>query len=186
MTVCVGLIEEGRTGVWLGVDSMVTAGWTKHVMGTSKIVAAGEYLAIAVTGNLSSLTALQHWMDVPRYVPGDSQERWVARELWPAMVEAHRAGGYIGEDEREIEAQFLVALDGHLFVVSGDGAVLEPSTAFAAVGSGGETAFGALVQSAARKKGYEKRVVDALEAAQLGSVYVDAPYGVLRVPVSGR
>lgn len=187
MTCIVGLVEEGRSGVWLGADSMAVSGWSqKHIMATSKIVTLGQFSAVAVTGNLSSITALQHWMDTPRYVPGDSPERWVARELWPAMVDAHQAGGYIAEDERVIPAEFLVALDGHLFIVSGDGAVLEPATAFAACGSGGEVAFGALVQSASRKKGFERRVVEALEAAQVGNAYVDAPYGVLRVPVSGR
>lgn len=166
---------------------MATGAWgAKYVLHTCKIVAPGPFLAVAVTGNMSSVTALQHWMDVPRYVPGDSQERWVARELWPAIIDAHQQGGYIGEDERAVDAEFLVALDGHLFVVAGDGAVMEPRTTFVAAGSGGEVAFGALAQSAARKKGYEKRVIEALEAAQLGNAYVDAPYGVLRIPVSGR
>ena len=187
MTCIVGLVEEDRAAVWLGADSMATSGWgLKHIMATSKIVQLGQFLAVAVTGNLTSVTALQHWLDTPRYVPGDSQERWVARELWPAILDAHRSGLYIAEDEREIEAEFLVALDGHLYILSGDGAVLEPRTAFAATGSGGEVAFGALAQSSVRKKGYERRIVEALEAAQLGNAYVDDPFGVLKIPVSGR
>lgn len=187
MTCCVGLVEEGRTGVWLGADSMATSGWSqKHIMATNKIVPLGEFLAVAVTGNLTSLTALQHWMETPRWVPGDQRDRWVARELWPAILDAHHLAGFVGEDERQVPAEFLVALDGYMFIVSGDGSVLEPRTSFAATGSGGEVAFGALVQSAARKKGYEKRVVDALEAATLGNAYVDEPYAVLRVQASGR
>lgn len=183
VTCIVGLVEENRAAVWLGADSMATSGWgQKHILATSKIVPLCEHAAIAVTGNMTSITALQHWMDIPRHVPGDDPERWVARELWPAVLVAHQEGQFIGEDERVIQAEFIVAIDGRLFILAGDGAVMEPRMSFVASGSGGDLAYGALAQSASRKRGYERRVGEALEAAMLGNAYVEDPFRLLRVP----
>jgi 20S proteasome alpha/beta subunit len=187
MTCIVGLVEEDRAAVWLGADSMATTGFgQKHILATSKIIAVGEHVAIAVTGHFASITAIQHWMDIPRFVPGDEAERWVARDLWPCVLNAHIEGGFVAEDARELPSEFLVALDGHLFILAGDGAVLEPRTTFTALGSGGDVAIGALAGSSARRRGYEKRVVEALEAAALANAYVDDPFRVLRVPASKR
>lgn len=187
MTCVLGLLEEGRTAVWLGADSMATTAYgQKHILATSKIIVVGEYCAMAVTGRVTGITAAQHWMDAPRYVPGDEPERWVARELWPAVLNAHVAAGFVDEDARELESEFLVGLDGHLFIVAGDGAVLEPRTAFAALGSGGDVAVGALAGSVARRKGYERRVAEALEASALANAYVNDPFRVLRVPACKR
>lgn len=183
VTCIVGLVEDNRTAVWLGADSMATSGWgQKHILATSKIVVLGEYSAMAVTGNMTSVTALQHWMDTPRYVHGDDPERWVARELWPAVLAAHQDGQFIGEEERVIQAEFIVAIDGRLFILAGNGAVMESRLGFVASGSGGDLAYGALAQSASRKRGYERRVGEALEAAMLGNAYVEDPFRLLRVP----
>lgn len=183
MTTIVGLVE-GKA-VWLAADRQVSTGWSaKRFSATGKIVSPAPHISIATTGNLSSITALRNWLDLPRYVSGDDKERWVSRELWPAVIRAHKSAGFIDDKARELESAFLVALDGSLFGLYYDGSILDYEGGLGALGSGSDVAIGAMIATMALGLSAEDRVRMAIVASEAADCYTGGKIDVVCVDPS--
>jgi ATP-dependent HslUV protease subunit HslV len=87
---------------------------------------------------------------------------------------------------RRLDALLLVADQDHLFVVSGDGNVLEPDDEVAAIGSGGSYALAAARALRSRTRMAAKQIVaESLEIAAEICIYTNDQITVLELDLSG-
>lgn len=167
MTVIVGVIQGGR--VYVGADSAVTAGDNAAALARPKVRRRNGIL-FGACGDMSVVGAILDRMTIPDY-DGQDVESWMAKEFWSAIRGLMKEMGL-----RRCEFEVLVAVGGRLACVDNHGAVIVHDRQYAAVGSGGTYALGALYNS--RGSG-RMRVKRAIEAAIEHCSTVRGPLAVL-------
>ena len=161
-TTVVAVRSNGR--VAMGADGQVTMGDTV-VKGTAtkvRTLKGGRILAGFAGGVADAFTLFEKLEEKLERFPGNLTRACVE------LAKDWRTDRYL----RRLDALLLVADEEHLFVVSGDGNVLEPDEDVAAIGSGGSFAFAAARALRLRTElGPTEIVRDALEIAAQICIY---------------
>lgn len=184
MTLIVGIEHEG--GVTMAADAGVWDDFA-HCLAGPKILRRREML-FGVAGNLRTRNIFEHMVDPPP--PGDDQpERYLVRQLGPAILEAFREAGCWhkpGDDGTEQAESFvmLVGIQGELWEVGSDLSVSRVRRAFTAIGqsAGIGVALGHLTATASTALPPDHRCTEALAAAAELTDRVRAPWQVEHLP----
>lgn len=176
MTCIAALVDNGK--VYIGADSGGSDGNTHSVRKDPKLTLVGEYLIGFTTsyrmGQIIIYSAIPPCTDTDlhRFMATDfvNHIRKVAKEN----------GALISQNSVEYLGTFIVGLRGRLFVVDSDFGIAEPACGYAAVGSGGQCATGALYATHGQKP--HSRIERALSAASQHAVGVLPPFVILSTP----
>lgn len=175
-TTVVAVQSNGR--VAMGADGQVTMGDTV-VKGTAikvRTLKGGRILAGFAGGVADAFTLFEKLEEKLERFPGNITRACVE------LAKDWRMDRYL----RRLDALLLVADEEHLFVVSGDGNVLEPDEDVAAIGSGGSFALAAARALRLRTElGPTEIVRDALEIAAQICIYSNDRITILEL-VSGE
>lgn len=169
-----------RTGdaVAMGADGQVTMGDTVVKGRATKVrrLKGGRILAGFAGGVADAFTLFEKLEEKLERYPGNLTRACVE------LAKDWRTDRYL----RRLDALLLVADRDHLFLVSGDGNVLEPDEQVAAIGSGGSFALAAARALALRTGLSAKEIVrDALEIAADICIYTNDNITVLELGEGG-
>lgn len=177
MTCIVGLVEGDR--VWMGGDSAFSNMHTHELIACSnpKVFRNGAFL-VGVCGSARVGDVLRYSFTPPKHPRRMDVGRFMRTVFVDAVREAFRRGGLYKKDEpEEVESCVLFGYRKKLFVLEEDLHIHEAIDDFAAVGSGGSVASGAMVVSQGVPA--RKRIRAALEAAERYTASVRRPFYVL-------
>ncbi|MBX6364584.1 MAG: ATP-dependent protease subunit HslV [Gemmatimonadetes bacterium] len=169
------LAVRHKDRVALGGDGQVTAGDTIMKSGAQKVrkLADGRILAGFAGSVADALTLFEKFEEKLERFPANLPRACVE------LAKDWRTDRYL----RRLEALLAVADRNHLFVISGDGNVIEPDDEVAAIGSGGAYALAAAralkEHSDLDAAGIVRR---ALEIASEICIYTNAKITVLELP----
>lgn len=148
MTCVVGV--RTRTGVLLAGDRQLSWDNGKRFTRDAKTLELSEIIAVACCGSPRLGQLLQFHMDELDDPPlGRDEQRWAVREFIPFLREVTEQAGHLTVRHDDAveglgDSAFLMAVRGRLFMVEGDFSVTEHRFGFEALGSGMETAIGAM------------------------------------------
>lgn len=161
--------------VAMGADGQVTMG-DSIVKGSAvkvRLLKGGRILAGFAGGVADAFTLFEKLEEKLERYPGNLTRACVE------LAKDWRMDRYL----RRLDALLLVADREHLFMVSGDGNVLEPDEEVAAIGSGGSFALAAARALRARTDLSPREIVqDALEIAAKICIYTNDRITVLDLP----
>lgn len=155
MTVIVGTI--GENGCLLAADSQSSGDNAIRMRREPKTFQISETMAIATCGSGRFGQVVTSWLDdylEEPYPPLMADEaEWAKRVFIPALIDCLEEHGHLHRYEENSvvelgDSAFLLAIRNRLFAVEPDMAVDEPEFAFEALGSGGESAMGAMHEAA--------------------------------------
>jgi ATP-dependent protease HslVU (ClpYQ) peptidase subunit len=182
MTAIVGLVQNGS--VYIGGDSAGSNTWQMSIRSDAKVFHNGPYL-MGFTTSFRMGQLIRYGLTPPR--PKGDLDQFMATTFIDAIRDCLKAGGWARkENEREEGGTFLVGVRGRLFTVYDDYQVAQTADGYAAVGSGDDSALGALFATAHTELGPRKRVLLALAAAERFSAGVRAPFICLRLKPGTR
>lgn len=142
MTIIAAALDPVHRRAVIASDS-AGSGWTQSVYG-SKLVRLRDDLVVGISGTYLLLRWLREGGAVEAVRgPGapDIDRLWAA---WRTWAKAQGCGHTDTEGDHRVPGTLLVATPTALFTAQSDGAVLQPSVPYAAVGSGEGVALGAL------------------------------------------
>lgn len=147
MTCVVGV--TGKSGVLLAADAMLSDLHRSQNLKAPKVVSISETLAVGYCGSLRLGNLLTYYLaeEIDNPPLGVDELRWATRTLIPELrniVIEHGVMRVHHNVELLDNAAFLLAIRGRLFTVQEDFAVAEITSLFAAEGSGGDVACGAM------------------------------------------
>jgi ATP-dependent protease HslVU (ClpYQ) peptidase subunit len=179
VTVIVGLVAPDGT-IHMGGDSAFSCMETHEIVACSnrKVFANGAFL-IGVCGSARVGDILRYSFVPPKHPRGMDAGRFMRTAFVDAVRETFRKGGLYFRDEPErMDGVVLVGYRKGLYVIDEDLHIHEAIDDFAAVGSGGPVASGAMVVSHGLPAA--KRIKAALEAAERFTASVRRPFYVLQ------
>ena len=190
MTAIVG-IEDGGL-VWVGADSSATNGHTTESLRHSKVWRSGPYIiGVAGSGRVSDVVQYGTKLTPP---PDRGVRRHLVTVVVPAVQKALRkskammtgSGGGTGEPSggEAVPALFLLAIGAHLFSIDEEFCVSQVRDGYAAIGSGGAVACGALYASTGMA--VKKRLALALNASAHHACGVRGPFVTMRTRAAWR
>lgn len=178
MTCVVGVIEGGRA--WVGADSALSNMNTHELIAcvNQKAFRVGECL-IGVCSSARVADVLRYGFDPPKHPRRMDPARYMRTVFVDAMRDTLRKAGALqqmhGVDT--VDAGILIGYRGRLFIVEGDLHIHEALDDYAAMGSGGAVANGAL--SVSRGVPPRKRILAALAASERYTASVRRPFYVM-------
>jgi ATP-dependent protease HslVU (ClpYQ) peptidase subunit len=179
VTVIAGVVDGGR--VWMGGDSAFSNMATHEIIACSnqKVFKVGAFL-VGVCGSARVADVLRYSFTAPKHARRLEVGRYMRTVFLDAAREAFRRSGLYQKDEPEkIDAQVLLGYRGRLFVLEEDLHIHEAIDDFAAIGSGGQVASGAMAVT--RSAAPRKRILSAMQAAERYTASVRRPFYVLEL-----
>ena len=190
MTCIVGIIDG--TDVWLGGDraSADADQWTQHPGATPKVLRFNlDNNTPALIGYTSSFRMADIlWHCIREGAFSEAWERldpidhadvrmWIVGELIPVLQSRYGSAGFqrTREDVRK-GGTFLFGLQGRLFLIQDDYAVIESAFGYQAVGCGEKTALGSLHTTRRMQMDPVARLNAALAACMDHLAYVLPPF----------
>lgn len=149
MTCIVGLV--GKKGVLIAGDAQGSTDWTKREDTQAKVFQLSDLLAVGYCGSGRFGQILQYHvmegLEEPSLIL--DEHKWVVKEFIPHLRNVTAAHGHLHVYEEDFTegigpSAFLFAVRGRLFTVWSDFGVDEHLLSFDAIGSGAETAAGAM------------------------------------------
>lgn len=170
MTCIIGL--ETKDGVILGADSRCTAG---HEFGalrsdSGKLVRISNHL-VACSGVARLTDVVRHHLRLPRYEDG-SVHKHAVTVIVPALRKT--LADHLPERDKDMHMRLVVGVGGQVLEIDALFHVEHVDRGYAAAGSGGEVALGAIYAS--KHLPPRKRVRLALEAASAHLTGVGPPF----------
>jgi ATP-dependent protease HslVU (ClpYQ) peptidase subunit len=168
VTAIVGIAHGGT--VWLGGDSLSSAGGDLELVGDPKVFRVGPAI-FGVAGSCRIYDVLRHGLEWPkptRKIP-DARD-FLVRRVVPRiqqLIHDTRAGSN-KDSQAMFEGMVLVGYLGKLYVLQNDFSIFSPASGYTATGSGGPHALGAL-EGIAQFCGGELPLTD--ESSRLVSVH---------------
>lgn len=149
MTCIVGLV--GKKGVLIAGDAQGSGDWSKREDTQSKVFQLSDTLAVGYCGSGRFGQLLQYHVMEGLEEPSLmlDEHKWVVKEFIPHLRHVTDVHGHLhiyqSDNTESIgPSAFLFAVRGRLFTVWSDFGVDEHALSFDAVGSGAETATGAM------------------------------------------
>ena len=180
MSVVVGIKKDGV--IYLGADSQTTRGGTRTSLSNPnnfKIwkVKGVEHCLIGHVGALRDACAVRIMDNLIREIDliHDCIDfDYVVGRIMPMIIEQIKNFGYIDDHIFQCMAStYLFAYKDKLFVISGDGSVIEIDDCVA-IGSGESEAIGSLVTTCDETNA-QVRILKAIKASATHDLYVDYP-----------
>ncbi len=177
MTCIVG-VTDGTT-VTIGGDSAGVAGYDLSVRADRKVWARDGWV-FGFTSSFRMGQLLRYKLTPPGQVEDQDLEAYMVTSFVDAVRQVLKDGGYAKvESNVERGGTFLVGRRGRLFVIDSDYQVAESVRPFEAVGCGESYALGALHALQPNAGDGERRVRQALTAAEAFSAGVRGPFHVV-------
>ncbi len=174
MTCIVGLLSGGQ--VYIGGDSAGTSDWNLTLRADPKVFRLGPFL-FGFTWSYRMGQLLRYSLVVPERDPAIDAHHYMVARFIPAVRECLKAGGFARkENEQEEGGQFMVGMEGKLFVIDSDYQVGIPMHGYDAIGCGAQAALGALYATEGQEA--RTRVLTALAAAERFNIGVRRPFMV--------
>lgn len=176
MTCIIGLVENGVT--YFGSDSLVCAGWDSRVLAadTPKVFRRGPFL-FGYTGSLRFGQLLQHKLVIPEQ-DGLPDTTYVLTTMLDAIRECLKSSGFAWvENNQESGGLCLIGFKGKLYELNEDYGVSVAADDFSAIGSGSQSALGALMALAGTPP--RERVERALIISAYFSAGVGGPFHII-------
>lgn len=192
MTVIVGYKDKGK--VWMAADSEVTRGWVRGVStlpSNYKIFRPHSDMPHLVVGHTGSVRDGNIFQYLVSYLPELVDQKngltmsYIVAEIVPSLFEALQKSKRLKEVDGKIDdfrGAIMMAYRGSLYVVFGDGAVIEADE-YCAIGSGEEHAIGFL--NRASSSDVRSRVIDAVKSACVSSVGVGGSVVITNTSLDG-
>ena len=163
-------------GITFGADSRTTTGGRPIRDSTSKIF-TNDGITFAGSGS-ARVCDVVRFMDIPArrtYEPEWSLDHWIHRTFVPAIRNALTEEQCVPVVDSEVstESLLLFSVEGRLFELHSDLAILENFDGVFARGSGGAFALGALSAGAS--------VEDALRIAATHDIYSGEPFDIVEL-----
>lgn len=177
---CIAGIVKGNT-VWLGGDRAATnQGLDRTIIKEPKVFIKGD-IALGVCGLPKVMDAIQHTVDFPEFMGGDSKS-YIVGQVIPAIREGLKALECTEEHNGQhyFHGALLLGYRGHLYKVEANFQLVEAANGFDAVGSGGEAALGSL-RSTKGMWSPKKRLLEALKVSAENNAGVAPPFDVIFV-----
>lgn len=173
MTTIVGVQYEDSCT--LVADSLVSddSGRTWNHPDMTKMNERGDFI-VAGSGEVQPCDIAQHIWNPPKLTALDRKDvyHFMITKAMPSLRECLKVNGYNFDEPQDKSDgprfEFLIAVNGQLFDVGDDLAVMRSGDGFYAVGSGAMFALGALHAGA--------KPLKAVQIAARLSIYSDAPY----------
>lgn len=169
MTAIVAIAHRGE--VILGGDSAVGYGDALITCRQPKVWTAAPGVLVGVAGDARACDVVRYRLKVPPF-DGVDVAAWAARELADEFASAVKASR-----STDSSCDMLLGIGGEVIVIDGDGGIVRPAGGYAAIGSGGPVALGALHATIGMLQlGPRDRVLRALEAAEAHCSSVRRPF----------
>ena len=178
MTCIAAIKTEDR--IYLGSDKQSTLWGMPSNLAGAKIFEKGGFL-FGITGTVRFLDLLQHSLTIPKHDPDIDIHVYMVTTFANAIRGCLRdAGALTKKDEVETTPGYaIIVYQGRLFTLYADCAVSEYDRPYAAIGSGGEIAFGSLCTTEDYDIPQKERLQLALESAVRHNIYCCAPFDFL-------
>jgi len=174
---CIVAVTDGEQ-VTMGGDSAGVSGWDIDYHSNPKVFHLGDLL-IGFTSSFRMGQILQYNVTIPKIEQGTDLYEWMVKEFIPIVRAAFAEHGFAKIDGvTEKGGQFIVGIDGSIFIVDSDYQVAETLEDYHSVGCGQGYAMGSLYTT--EGKDPLERVNLALEAATYHSAGVAEPFTILR------
>lgn len=174
MTCIVGLVDNGK--VYIGGDSAGVGGYSLVIRADEKVFINDEFI-MGFTSSFRMGQLLRYSLNPPMYHPDVDLTKYMVTDFVNAVRDCLKTGGYATK-EKDVETGgfFLVGFRGKLFQIECDYQVRVPSLNYDATGCGQDIALGSMYSSEGLEP--EKRIIQALEAAEQFSAGVRRPFVV--------
>lgn len=176
MTLIVGVEHAGA--VYMGGDTGMWDQFTAPFRGTKLVSLPG--LVLGVAGAFKGNNLLAHALEVPAREADTGAERWLVRQVVPAMRTVFADGGMWTSDNDGGGVPgllILAAVEGELFEIGGDLSVTRSARGYGAVGHASAVGVALGVLHATRGAADPcERIRMALEAGEEHTSSVRAPY----------
>jgi ATP-dependent protease HslVU (ClpYQ) peptidase subunit len=178
VTCIVGVIDGGKA--WVGGDSALSCVETHELIAcvNQKVFRVGDFL-IGVSGSARVGDVLRYRLVPPKPPRRMDPARYMRTDFMDAVRETLRKNGTMAllHAVESCEATILIGYRGRLFIIESDLHIHEAIDDYAAVGSGGSVANGAL--SVSRGVPARKRILAALAASERYTTSVRRPFIVI-------
>lgn len=180
MTCIVGLVEKGV--VWMGGDTCGSDGWASETFVGSKVFTNGPFL-LGYTSSFRYGQLMQNGLAMNRVWLESDLEHYMRTTFIDCLRNSLKAGGWsTTKDGRELGGDCLIGVQGRLFHIQEDYAVIESRARYDACGSGYLVAKGALaaLHDANVALDPEAMLTLALRAAEKHVAGVRAPFNIIK------
>jgi len=164
--------------VVMAADSQTTAGWAKERNTSTKIWVAGQFL-IGASGCVRTAQVIKHFTTWPKWRPDEDTdpEVFIVKQLVPAIRRGVENQGVLDTTKpvHVLATSLLIAWDGHIADLHGNGAVVIPHEGRAAGGSGYAEALGALGEKGPWTR---NQVIEAARRATITNLGCSGPIAV--------
>lgn len=145
MTCIVAIEHEGT--VHLGSDSFLGGAFTRDQLDRPKFFTKGPRFVIGFAGGLRGAQIVEHDLSFRKRRKGEDEESYLVTEVAHKLQTNFKKVGAAILDEGHVEshdADFLVCINGKVFVIQDDYSVIRSRHGFAAIGAGQDFALGVL------------------------------------------
>ena len=180
MSVVVAIKKDGV--VYLGADSQATRGGTRSSLSNPnnfKVwrVKGVDNCLMGHVGNLRDACAIRVMDNLVRDVDvirGQVGFDYLVTRIVPYIIDELKHYSYLKDGYFEgMDSKFAFAFEDQLFVIGGDGSVIEVDDCVA-IGSGESEAIGSLVTTC-NEEDPKSRIIKAIKASATHDLYVDYP-----------
>lgn len=180
MTCIVGHIQGNS--VWIGGDTLASAPPTGLTLRESKVFQNGPFIfGFAHSYRLGQLLRL---LKPPKHPPAMSDEEYIIGPLIDAIRQLYCDRGAMSSDDPEGGPALVLAYKAKLYGIYPNFQVIQPAAPYICIGTGGETANGAMYVLCQNQDNSNyspfNRVELALKAAAEHCVTVRAPFTFLK------
>lgn len=182
MTCIVGMVKNGKC--WVGGDRAGVSNSYLELSASPKVFQVGSYL-IGFTTSFRMGQILQYSFIppvLPKKIDTKKLLKFMVTEFIDSLRSTFKKAGYgktvSGEDEA---GTFIVAVEGHLFIVDSDYQVNHVLADYTAVGSGREPAIGAMFAQSKTRKSPKEQILCALKAAESCITTVRGPFDIKEI-----
>ncbi len=177
MTCIAGLIDRDGKG-HIASDSLGSNGYTKGVYKNAKIFKKGNVL-FGYTSSYRMGQLLEYGLTLPERKVNQSLEEYIYMDFVESVRSLLKSSGYlIIDNNSEVIGQFIVIIEGRIFKIQEDLALLEPSEPFDTCGSGEDYAKSAIDILKTHTKLSSKKILTL--AIETASKYVATVGGEVR------
>ena len=182
MTCIVGMLDKNGVS-WLGGDSLGSNGYTGNVYKNKKIfkIKDSSEILVGYTSSFRMGQLLQYssgLFDELSLLKNSIDEEYMVNTFIPNLKDLFYNGDF-GKDQSKEGGTFLISVKDKLYEVQCDYSILEPSSGYAAVGSGENFAKSSLYTTEGLDLNPVERITKALESAERFSVSVQRPFYII-------
>lgn len=181
MTCIVGLVKDDK--VYMGSDSAGSDGFLYSIRQEPKVFKRAGDRGEMIMGYTSSFRfgqLLEHSLNIPIQPKDMDDHKYMVTEFMDAMRKCLKNGGYARKkDEEEVGGTALIGYHGKLWQMECDFQIALSPVIGDSVGSGVYCAMGALHVMAGLNLSPDKKVKQALSAAEAFIVTVKGPFKII-------